>query len=179
MIIKHYTLILMLSVAPLMAQAVDFGANRPVTLVDQPVVTSPTYMQTTSPLFSQRRATVPMVVSEPFGGFGRHASVNSSFSVISFTTSGYTKGGKSRRTWFSDGFLQTDGLMRSGSTYASNTTRDLNGGGAPSGPRRVGGDEHDPDPFMGEPVPVGDLPIYLLGLLTAVYAFIRRRRMAL
>jgi len=171
-------LVFVMTLVPMMVCAVGYGADRPVVmpLADQPSA-SPYVNSTSLPLFGQRRSVAPLAAASSFDLSQRSSS--GSFSVFTFTTSGFSKNGKNRRSWTRDNLLQTDGLMSSGSRYASSgsTAQELNGSAGSSGPRRVGGDDHDPDPFMGEPVPVGSTPYILLAMMAAVYVVIRKRKM--
>ncbi len=123
-------------------------------------------MQSTSPLLSTRGSySVAMPYSE-MGYFGCSATSRGQVSAFSFMTS---RDSKSRRSWTRNNFFTADNLMSSGSAYASNV--ELNSGSA-GGPRRVGGNDHDPDPFMGEPVPMGEMPVVLMALLAALYVLV-------
>ena len=98
--------------------------------------------------------------------------------VLSFFTSGRSRQGGTADVVFSGG-VAADGLMSSGSRYASTTGE---GGSAsissttPSGPRKTNG---YPDiPFPDEPVPAGDalIPFALLTLAYTLFALLRKRR---
>lgn len=133
---------------------------------------TPFQMQSTSLLIGNRSAVSTGMTSSSLFGARSSRAYGGQVSPISFFSSKDSK----KRSWARDNFRQAEGLMRSGSTYASTSAADLNSGGAPSGPRRVSGDQNDPDPFMGEPVPVGETPYVLLALMMALYVFVNARR---
>ncbi len=137
---------------------------------------NPYQMQSTSPWIGSRSVSMGATAATPLFGTQTSRPFSSQLSPISFFSSRDSK----KRAWTKDNMLTASNLMNSGSRYASGTSAtELNGGGATasSGPRRVGGNDHDPDPFMGEPVPVGQTPFIWMALMAVAYAvFVVRRR---
>lgn len=69
--------------------------------------------------------------------------------------------------------LMYSDYMYTGSNYSSNVQPINNN--TNSGPRRVGGHDYDPDPFMGEPTPIGDFPISLLVFIIIFYVMYKQK----
>lgn len=167
---KTLLFVVTFSLLAVFAQAQIMTGYQPVEIN----ATDPYQMRTTSFLLDRRVAAVPMQSGYGYQYGMRSTSSRSQFGVISLLSKD-SKYGR-RRTWTRDGLFTADNFMSSGSAYASNV--ELNSGSA-GGPRRVGGNDHDPDPFMGEPVPLGDAPFVLIALLLAgyvLYASVRRYR---
>ena len=168
---KTLLFVVSFSLLAVFAQAQIMTGYQPVEIN----ATNPYQMRTTSLLLDRRVPVAPMQSGYGFQYGTRSSSSYSQFGVISLFSkdSKYSR----RRTWTRDGLFTADNFMSSGSAYASNV--ELNSGSAGGGPRRVGGNDHDPDPFMGEPVPLGDAPFVLIALLLAgyvLYASVRRYR---
>ena len=80
---------------------------------------------------------------------------------------------RNRKRLFGTSTFGYSDYMAIGSNYSSNVTPTESNSGC-NGPKRVGGNVYDPDPYLGVPTPIGDVSIFMLMFASLLYVSLKR-----